>query len=582
MIELVEGPITVALRGPLAELEKASDELSFRPENYWRATSYQLYEQTNGEKGWDGYLRPLRIRTDPELVGYLPRGLVSRLETVLDVLGIRLEKRLLANRFVNMVPDDLPDDLLQGDLPLDEDQRTCIAEWLSCGLGIHAVTVGGGKTAAFAGAAELLKRQMPTLRILYVTHTERLVRQSFKEFKRFLPHRSITQFGGGVRDPSGQDIVVSTNAILYRNIRELVRDGWFRTFGAVMYDEVHHAASDSAEKVLSRVTAYYRFGASDSVKEDDEVARMKIEGHFGPVRHRVEPLRLILEGRLASPHIYIVDVHEWQNKYKDCQHVAQPDTPGWVLLNDTWQKATYLGPVYELDRNGQEVLDRKGQPVPVPSVHKMLVGTAELEVSSRWCLLDRTYDKAIIRFRDRNQLIVDWATYYSKQGWPTLVVATRTLHVMILAAELKRALGDDKVRMLFSDHNSDERDETFNWFKSTPGSVLVTPLVKEGVSINELRAGIIADPVSSWEYAKQLIGRFIRKKSTDNHAHITWFLDRQVLSYRRGCYSVFDELQKVRGFNFYHPCRGPETIATATRYMSVLQPATHAVKQNRT
>lgn len=54
------------------------------------------------------------------------------------------------------------------------------------------------------------------------------------------------------------------------------------------------------------------------------------------------------------------------------------------------------------------------------------------EVESRWCLLERVYDRAIILNKARNNLIADWTKYFSNQGKQTLVVCTRTLHILLL------------------------------------------------------------------------------------------------------------------------------------------------------
>src|SRR5208337_1505742 len=121
-------------------------------------------------------------------------------------------------------------------------------------------------------------------------------------------------------------------------------------------------------------------------------------------------------------------------------------------------------------------------------------------VESTYCLLERVNDRAIVRFKERNELIVEWAKYYSqKRKFPTLVVCTRTLHIYILQSLIGQAVGEEKVQILLGDHTSKERDTAFDWFRHTPGGVLISPLVQEGVSINEIRGGVIADAVADWE-----------------------------------------------------------------------------------
>jgi superfamily II DNA or RNA helicase len=135
-------------------------------------------------------------------------------------------------------------------------------------------------------------------------------------------------------------------------------------------------------------------------------------------------------------------------------------------------------------------------------------------------------------------------------------VATRTPHILILDGLLRRAGLD--VECLNSVHSTKERDDVFAWVTAGPARVLVASTVKEGVSLPELKAGVIADVVCSSDLARQIIGRFIRKKPDgDNHARIAWFVDRLYPSARRGCQELFRELEKLKGYNFYWPCHLP-------------------------
>jgi superfamily II DNA or RNA helicase len=181
--------------------------------------------------------------------------------------------------------------------------------------------------------------------------------------------------------------------------------------------------------------------------------------------------------------------------------------------------------------------------------------------------LERVNDVALVRFKERNALITAWAKYYSEvRNFPTLVVATRTLHIYILESLIKKAIGDDKVQILIGDHTTKQRNTAFDWFRHTPGGVLISPLVQEGVSINEIRGGVIADHITDWERANQIIGRFIRKKEHDNEAHITFIFDNQHKTLRSGSKEVLFKLMDIRGYTFAHPVIGPETLKDAKVY----------------
>jgi superfamily II DNA or RNA helicase len=343
----------------------------------------------------------------------------------------------------------------------------------------------------------------------------------------------------------------------------------------------HHSSSASWERILLTTPAFFRLGASDTTRQDDIVAFSKIHGLVGPIRNVVQVDPLIRIGRVAKPTIYIADNPAWRGRFSHVPHVAEPDSPAWVLLDNEWKKATYIGPVFEKAepnkktgdfRKGEEdgyKRDKKGELIQVQNQHRVLVGKDEHEMESRWCLLERTNDQAIVQFKERNALIAQWAKHFSDQGHPTLVVATRTLHILILQASIAKLVNPDLVRILFSNHDSKERDETFEWLKTTPGAVLITPLVKEGVSINEIRGGIVADHVVSHELMSQIIGRFIRQKKTGkNECEIVMFLDRQHPRLQKNGLALVEQLEKIRGYDFVTGVLGPDTKANGKLYQS--------------
>lgn len=573
MITLHENATHLIVAGKPRELDTLCDHFRFQPPGYFFALSYQRFKVSKGEEGWDGYLYPLRRINDTK--AQILRGRKEQLIRLAELEGYEVNlKHLLEYPFADIELDDVPPDCVAGEHQLDMNQRQCILDWLKAGIGFNKVTVGGGKTMTFAGAAAVIKERYPDARFLYVTPSERLVRQVTREMKKFLPAFDIGQCGGGHKDFDAKDMVVCTVAMLNRHFADLSATGWFDTFLGILYDEVHHAGSKTSKKILLAIPAYFRLGASDTSKEDDPVRWNEVQGLFGPLLNEVHAAPLIDIGRLARPHIYIVDMPEWVGRMSHVPFRPDLGSQAHILLDGEWVKGTYAGPVYELDKNNKPKMkliksaekDDDGEwivtkePVTVPGLHRIEVEGVEYEIESRWCLLDRMYDRAIIQFKSRNAMIVEWAKYFSGLGWPVIVAATRTTHVYILEALLQKELGD-KVRILVGDDSPAQRDAAFDWFKETPGSVLVTPLVKEGVSINEIRAMIVADHVADYEVARQIIGRTMRpKKGKDNRAHVVWFWDKQHVVLRRGCAKIFNKLERVEGFEFYHPCAGPETV----------------------
>ena len=570
MITIYEKATHLIVTGEPGELTTLVDIFRFRPDGYHFALSHQRWVVSNGEEGWDGFNYPLsRLNST---TARILRGRKDELIKHAEYEGFELDlNHLLEYPFVELVVDDVPPDIIKADFELDVNQRKCICDWLRAGIGFNKMSVGSGKTATYAGAAAMIKAKYPDARFLYVTPSERLVRQVTFEMRKFLPDFEIGQCGGGKREFKAKDMVVCTVAMLGKHFEKL-KDEYLSTYIAVLYDEVHHAGSPTSMKILNAIPAYFRLGASDTGKEDDLVRYNNVRGLFGPMLNDVTSAPLISSGRLAVPHIYIVDLPEWQGKFASVPYRPAGDSQAYTLIDGEWVEAVYKGPVYELDAHGKVRTKKVKQaekdtqdnwivteePVTVPGVHLLEIAGEELQIESRWCLLNRMYDRAIIRFKARNSLIVEWVRYFHDKKWPTVVVATRTAHVYILEGLLKAALPEESVRILIGEASPTERDEAFAWLKETPDAVLVTPLVKEGVSVNAIRAMVVADYVSDYEVARQMIGRAMRPKKEDNRAHVVFFWDRQHPVLSKGCRNMFRKLEQMDGFQYCHPCTTPQ------------------------
>ena len=576
MLNVSERIVSIGVSGDPGELSAVVDKIKFKHPQARRILSHALYRNTGGEQGWDGFVRPLK-KTEPGHAEAL-RGYKRHILAAIETLSIELdpESRLLDSPFAHITTDDIPGDIIKSSFPLDENQRAIIAKWLQHGMGIGKIAVNGGKTAAFAGFAAMLKSLEGKVRILYITDRERLTTQVDAEMKRFLPGWHITKFGGGSRDESGTDMVVCTLAMLRQHIADLREIGWFNTFHAIMFDECHHAASETSEAILKEFKgAFFRIAASDTIKFDDPLKHDKIIGLCGPVLITVHQDELIEAGRSAVPHIYLIDPPTWKDARAEVPYRPNPGSKAWVLLSgeESMRPGIYAGPVYARDIDGK-IQTRKSKvlegnkiesvsvPVTKPGLHTITIDGLDYEIDSSYCLLDRSNDKCIVNFTPRNELIREWVHHFATVGKKrTLVVATRTVHILILEAMMlnDERIDSDKVMTLVGEDSKARRDKVFTWFKRTSGAILITPLVKEGVSVNEIEAGVVADYIGDYEYANQIIGRFLRKKD-DNSVEIAWFIDRQQKRFEAGCLQMFKRLQEIKGYLYYWPVVTPSDI----------------------
>ena len=553
MLTAVDGAVNLRLTGPREILNAIEDEFKYQPDKYYLSPKYIIWVQTGGKKGWDGWVRPGKfLPTGAYVIG---RGWLPLIQKYCDDNQHQLNRsQLVVNPFADIFADDIPDDIIHGTRHPEqwELQKECIAALLRAGLGRVKVTVSGGKTAILCATAAAVKMYKAEARILYITPTERLVKQVATEARKFLPTWDIGQFGGAAREDQAADMVVATAAIMNKRYKELLAAQWFKSFYAIMCDECQYAASPSQQKVLSASRAWFRFGASDTTKEDDPAKRATLTGSLGPVlNEQIKAGALIALDQIATPTIEVVSLASIKGDYNELGNLPLPETPGWALIDGDWLKITYLDQAFRLNEAGEIELDKQGNPTPLPGKYICeFEDHTTLMVDSKWCLLERKFDKCIINQKLRNAYIVKKCKEWQTAGYKSLVIATRTMHVKILEAKLTAGCNPDLVQSLYGVHTVKERDEAFNWLKTTPGAILISPLVKVGVSINEIQCGVVADYVADDELANQLVGRFLRKKQGDNRAEIVWFRELQHRAYAAGSSAVIRKLKAIEGYTF--------------------------------
>ncbi len=569
MIALQESAVRLIIEGSKSDLDQLDEDLKVRPNGYFYSPQFERWRITKGKEGWDGWLRP--IKRISHTTGSVLRGRRDEILACCATHGIEVDRsKLLPSPFEQLVLADVPPDLIKSPFPLDDFQRQGIHRWLLSCIGINQATVGAGKSAMFAGAAVMVRRRFPNARFLYMTPSERLVRQVSKWMREFLPDWDIGQFGGGHDNADAEHMVICTVAMLNRHYDDLTATAWWRRFMVVLFDECQHAVSPSAEKIMLSIPAFFRFGASDSIKVNDPAKQGTMKGLLGNILGSVSAQPLIAVGRLAKPHIYVESMADDYGKFDHLGFTPRSGSTAWCLIEEEWVSGKYIGPVLVKDKKGRvktrirkvveqnEMGEIERKEVEEPEVlsgyHQIEVQGESFEVESRWCLLARAYDQAIVSYRKRNERIVKWVRYYSAMKLPTLVVCTRTLHIYILEAALKAVIRNhDLIRICYGWATSKQRDEAFDWFRNTPGGILITPLVKEGVSINEIRAGVIADYVGDIETANQIVGRFMRKKETNNFAEITWFADDQHSALRKGSRRIIRDFKNQYGYPVIDP-----------------------------
>lgn len=151
-------------------------------------------------------------------------------------------------------------------------------------------------------------------------------------------------------------------------------------------------------------------------------------------------------------------------------------------------------------------------------------GTINLEPADEKNFIKIT-ELGIVKNDTRNTIITQIAKKMYTLDKPTLITVNRVEHGEIL----RDMLAEENVPSVFlsGDDDSETRQRAIKGMTDGTVKVLIaTSIFDEGVSVNNIRALIMAGSTKSLRLVLQRTGRSLRKKSTDNTALIFDFVDR--------------------------------------------------------
>jgi superfamily II DNA or RNA helicase len=250
----------------------------------------------------------------------VPRGFALKLRKGLSHYGINIvwdDQRV-------QVPAAMP--LLTPDVESLEYQVRALKRLVHAEQGIYEGPTASGKTITAAAVVSAIQQ-----RTLVIVNKINLATQWQDRFRFALGIEC-----GIIGDGSWfeQDVTIALRQSLWAARERLVNEGWFRRFGALMYDECHEAASaETARELVQLFPAYYRFGFSATPDRHSWMEGAS-RGILGEIVVRTTEQELMDAGRLVKPRVVVVRTlfkFKWngranaQNEYQRCLKALKVD-----------------------------------------------------------------------------------------------------------------------------------------------------------------------------------------------------------------------------------------------------------------
>lgn len=160
--------------------------------------------------------------------------------------------------------------------------------------GVLVAPPGSGKTVMGLSLMAIL--QQPTL---WVTHTDRLLKQSAERAKQFLKldESEIGIIGSGNWE-TDKILTIGMVQTLVRNLDKL--EGIKNNFGLVVVDECHHVPSTTFSKIISELNPYFLYGLTATPYRRDGLERMMFQ-NLGNVLYEITKKTVANQGGIISP-----------------------------------------------------------------------------------------------------------------------------------------------------------------------------------------------------------------------------------------------------------------------------------------
>lgn len=333
-------------------------------------------------------------------------------------------------------------------------QEAAVQAMLLDEQGIYKAPPGSGKTVT---SLEIIRRAgLRALIVVDKTNIAQQWRDRCVEHFGYMPGI----YGDGEEDI--RDVTVAMAQTLHSR-RDTLTDSWWRDWGTVVFDEMHHVPAETIANIVMRVRGKHLFGVSATPEWTDfrfQVAQALI----GPVIHETSIDTLEEQGHLVRPR---------------------------VVVHDSIFDFPFRG-----TRRNEE--------------------TKRLERNNYNKMMDE-----IINDTMRNSVVAHMAKYEAENGHAVLVTTSRLEHIELLKQEiLSASYGFPfSVYTMTGEHDTTHRKLVSEQIdRTSTGCVLLSTIADEALDIPRLDRLIMPFPTANTALVQQRVGRIARPHPNKNDA----------------------------------------------------------------